>query len=480
MSILEVRGSLARAGSLFSRNAESAPSEAQRSQHRFRRIAMTGVATMGARGVAVVTSLVGTPLAFRYLGAERYGVWMTLTAIIGVMGFADLGIGNGVVNTIAQAYGRSDRGMAQRYLTSALALLTVLAVLICFVGVSSYPYIPWTRVFNDPSRALTDEGAKTFLVLFTWFLVNLPLGIVARVQSGFQEAYWTQLIAAGGSVISLAALAIAILARESLPVLVFASTFGTALAVLFNGYILFRRRPWLLPRWKAFDGHSVKMIFRLGLMFFLLQIAGSVGYTSDNIIISQILGPHAVSVFSVPHKLFSIVSVIVGIVLGPMWPAYGEAIARGDLNWVRKTFWTSCRLLLMLIVPVCLILALAGPWIIRIAVGKSLAVPHSLFVVLAAWGVVASASNLMTVLLNGASRLRGQAVIAVISGAINLALSILLTRRFGVIGVCLGSIISQLFISIPGNIVLVRGFLSEMVEAKTGASALPHAADLSL
>jgi O-antigen/teichoic acid export membrane protein len=44
---------------------------------------------------------------------------MVLLSIIAAMSFADLGIGNGLMNAISEAYGKDDRKLAREYVTSA-------------------------------------------------------------------------------------------------------------------------------------------------------------------------------------------------------------------------------------------------------------------------------------------------------------------------------------------------------------------------
>jgi O-antigen/teichoic acid export membrane protein len=111
---------------------------------------------------------------------------------------------------------------------------------------------------------------------------------------------------------------------------------------------------------------------------------------------------------------------------------------------------------LAIAVPLCTLLALAGPWILSVAVGKSLYAPRSLLVVLAVWGVVSAVSIVTAILLNGAGVLKAQTFTAVVASLSNLALSIFLTRRLGVMGVCLGSIIAQLLITLPVSFLLIR------------------------
>src|SRR5208282_70762 len=111
---------------------------------------------------------------------------------------------------------------------------------------------------------------------------------------------------------------------------------------------LFREFPWLLPARRAFSGVAARKIFDLGILFFVLQCAFVLAYTSDNIVIAQVLGAAAVALYAVPQKLFSSVSTIVSMAINPLWPAYGEALARGDVAWVRRTFFASLRLVLAL------------------------------------------------------------------------------------------------------------------------------------
>jgi len=100
-------------------------------------------------------------------------------------------------------------------------------------------------------------------------------------------------------------------------------------------------------------------------------------------------------------------------------------------------------------------------------VGKSLHAPMSLLAVLAVWGIVNSISIVTSTLLNGAGVLKAQTGLVVIASLSNLALSIFLTRRLGVMGVCLGSITTQLLITFPAYAVLIPRLFARMTRART-------------
>ena len=46
------------------------------------------------------------PLALDYLGPERYGIWLTLSSFLALLGFMDLGLGNAVMTGALENGGR--------------------------------------------------------------------------------------------------------------------------------------------------------------------------------------------------------------------------------------------------------------------------------------------------------------------------------------------------------------------------------------
>jgi hypothetical protein len=57
-----------------------------RSKERYRRVALTALSSGGAKAISVVTMLISVPRTLHYLRVERYGMWMTISSIITLMG----------------------------------------------------------------------------------------------------------------------------------------------------------------------------------------------------------------------------------------------------------------------------------------------------------------------------------------------------------------------------------------------------------
>jgi O-antigen/teichoic acid export membrane protein len=248
-----------------------------RSNERYRRVALSALAAAGARAISIVTLLVSVPLTVRYLGSERYGMWTTIGSLIAILSFADLGIGNGLLNAIAESHGRDDRDAARRYVSSAFFMLAGLALLLGSLFALIYRQVSWRTIFNvSTSEAIAEAGPAT-AVFVGCFLVSIPLGIVQRIQRGYQEGFIDSSWIAAGKLIGLGGVLLVIWLKGGLPWLVLALAGGPALALLLNSIVLFGvRRPWLYPRWRYVRSHYARRILHLGSLFFVLSVASAV------------------------------------------------------------------------------------------------------------------------------------------------------------------------------------------------------------
>jgi O-antigen/teichoic acid export membrane protein len=128
--------------------------------------------------------------------------------------------------------------------------------------------------------------------------------------------------------------------------------------------------------------------------------------------------------------------------VSPLWPAYGEAIARGDIAWARTTLRRSVRAALFIAVPAAILFVTFGGWIIQIWVGDAVIAPFPLLLGLGIWTIQSSVGQSVAMLLNGANEVRLQAFAAAVMAIANLGLSIWLTARIGVAGVVWGTVIT--------------------------------------
>ena len=423
---------------------------ADRSRERYRRAALTALASAAARSVGMVTTLVSVPLTVQYLGTERFGLWATMSSLVVMLGVADFGLGYGLVGAISKAHGLEDQEEASRATSSAFFLLTGIALLAGVLFAISYEAIPWSRIFNISSPQAVSEAGPAAAAMIACFLIGLPLGVAQRIQFGYQEGFISSVWAALGSVLTLAGIAGAVWTQAGLQWLVVAAAGGPVVASFLNTIVLFGvRKPWLRPSLARVDGRAARVLLTMGLSFFALQLAMAIGYQTDSIVIAQVIGPDAVTEYTVPLRLFLLVLTFVTFAVAPLWPAYSEAIARGDTEWVRKAMRRSLSSSVFIAISSMLFLTLFGSSLVHAWVGGRISPSLSLLIGLGSWTFLEIVSLPFAMLLNGLAILRFQVACGLSMAIINLPLSIVLAKAIGVSGVVYATVIANLLVMLP-------------------------------
>jgi O-antigen/teichoic acid export membrane protein len=421
--------------------------EHARGTERNRRAMLTGSVATVARVVQIGTSLITVPLTLKYLGNERFGLWMTISSVLAMAAFADFGVGNGVLNTVSKAVGKDDLKGVRKAVSSGFAILSSIAVLLLLAFFSVFRFINWGDFFRVTSPLARLEAGPALAVFATCFALNISMDVVQRVQLGLQQGYRYSLWQLCGSMVGFIGVLFGIWLHVSLPVLVVAIAgapiFATTLnAIHFFGFV----RPDLRPTISLVSRPVIAQIARLGGLFFVLQMVAAVSYSADNFIIARTLGAVNVPEYSIPQRMFAMITMMSAMFIAPLWPAYGEAISRGEMKWVRHTL---SRVLLIVLGASCVassLLLLLAPTLIRWWVGSRIHPPFLLLLGFAVWSVIECCGTALAMFLNGAAAVRFQIYLSVSFGVVCVTVKVLFARRFGLVAVPWSTIISYLLI----------------------------------
>ncbi|MGC1781923.1 MAG: oligosaccharide flippase family protein [Acidobacteriaceae bacterium] len=415
----------------------------ERSAARHRRAVVTGITSGVSRAVRIGVALITVPLTLHYLGNERFGLWMTISSVLAMAGFADFGIGNGVLNTVSTAFGKDDWDGIRQAISSGIAVLTVIGALLLVFFFSIYRFVDWGNLFRATTVTARAEAGPAMLVFVVCFALNIPLDVVQRTQLGLQQGFLTNLWEIFSSVLILIGIVAVVHFRLSLAALVVAFAGAPVLGTWLNAafFFGFSRRD-LLPKWNLVSRQVIEKIASLGGLFFVLQLVAAVSYSADNFIIARILGVADVTIFSIPQRMFAVIATIVTMLMMPLWPAYGEAISRGDVHWVRQTLARTLLGVFAFTTVVSAAMLVFSNKLLLWWVGPSIHPPFLLMVGLAVWAVLSNCGNTLAMFLNGAGIVKFQVVVACVFGIGCLLAKIVLTRHYGIAGVPWATVIT--------------------------------------
>lgn len=449
--------------------ARDTSAEHIRSRARNRRMLYSAVAAASAKVIAVGTQLISIPLTLHYLGAERYGMWLTLSSFIAVLAFADFGIGNGLMSRVASAHGRDDYQTIRKYVSSSLATLLLISFALVLLSTIVSAFISWDSLFNVKSALAITEARSAAIVFSICLALTIPVSLVQKVQTGLQMGFVSSMWNGVSNLLALVGVFISTQFQLGLPWLVFSFMGAPLIVGLINFYVFFFiQRPDLSPTLSHFSRSAATEVGRTGMLFFTLQILASISYSSDPIIISHVLGPSYVPQYSVPERMFSIVGMIVAMGLGPLWPAYGEALSRNDTAWAAKALRRSIGAAVLVAGSCSIAIAIAGPTLLHLWVGKTITATPAILVGLALWKIIEAAGQAIATFLNGARVVHFQVAIAAITCAAMFAGKIVLIEKLGVYGGVWATIIAYTIFSIAPASIRLNSLLDHISRREMG------------
>jgi O-antigen/teichoic acid export membrane protein len=400
------------------------------------------------RMLQIVSGILIVPLAYRYLGAERFGLWSAVTAIGQMLPLADLGIGNGLITTISAATGREEPERIRSAVSTAIVTVGSIAAVLLIGLAFLVLFGDWAHWLNVAGTGAEADARPAGTVCVLMALLLLPVSLASKIRTGLQEAFRSSVWDASSVLLTLGLFVAAIRLDVGMAGLAVALGTGPVLGALCNGIGLWRR-PSLRPRWAAVDFAAFRPVARLGLLYFALACSAAAATATDNVIAIDLLGPASAASVGIAGKIFGASQAVVIVALMPLWPAFGEALARGDHRWARRALWRSIAMAFGLsAMGAGLLLVLANP-LVDLWLGRGTVLPFDLLAANAAWLVLQCTGNVFGMLLNGAGVIRFQIMTSVSYAAIALALKFLFAERLGVAGIVWATVASYALIALP-------------------------------
>jgi O-antigen/teichoic acid export membrane protein len=130
--------------------------------------------------------------------------------------------------------------------------------------------------------------------------------------------------------------------------------------------------------------------------------------------------------------------------LAPFWPACVDAAARGDWQWVERTYQRVRKRSVAATLLVVLGLAVFGRPLIGLWAGAAVVPGTALLWVMCGYILVLVWCQVHSVILNALGRPHGQALYGVAAAGVNIALSLVLGRWLNEPGVCLATMIAAM------------------------------------
>jgi len=443
------------------------------------RAVMTGTATKYVLlAVNLALGIVLMPFTVRHLGASEYGLWMLVASLTYYFQLLDLGYGSGLVRHVAEADATGNVDGVNRILST---FVVVYAALGLAAGLGTIGLMLWAVPrFPHLSADEVRRGQLVLAMIGVRTAIGFPMTVFGAATTARQRFALNNCVAIVIALVNGAVTYAVLVAGYGLLMLVACtSALGLAsyAAYAWTARIAF---PEMRIRPSLFSRHLVREVTTFSVYVFIIDIAIQIGFNLDNVVVGAALGTSAVAVYAVTLRLADYQRQLCNQFNGFLFPIVVRLRASGSQEALQSMLIEATRIALVLVTGVTIaVIGFGRPLLIE-WMGPGFEAGAVPLYVLALAGIVLVGQGPLGNILLGTGRHRLVAFVSLGEAIANLALSLILVRRFGLLGVAVGTAvpiaIANLCILLPAacrqvEVPLVR-FIGLVVPASI-AGAVP-------
>ena len=295
--------------------------------------------------LSVIINVLSVPISLAYFGAVRFGAMAVANSLLAYLSVTYFGIPNAVNVLAAKALDTTDqlKVIIKSFLLIAMISALVLAA---FIVMTLSPH--WIDLLGKIPEGVYEEVRGAIFVSAILFIVNVPLSIFLHGFSARQKVHllktynsvssfltFLSLLASvwlGGTLVYYAFLrGVAVILVNIVAAVHLLTSMGVSARNLVSNVSQF-----LTPSGNA--EFSISSITRTSSRFFLVYLAGTIVWSTDNLVISHILGVEAVTPYTITFRLITMTYVMFSAFNEAISPAFSKTYSTGDYQWIEKVY----------------------------------------------------------------------------------------------------------------------------------------------
>lgn len=392
-----------------------------------------------------VLSVLITPFMIHRLGDFQFGVYTLAFSVVGYSEVLELGIRNTLQRFVGRLSGMNDRTALNSVFSTAMGLTLTIGAVVVVLSLGVCRALP---LFFKLRSAQQD--------LFTWLILllglNMGLGFPATLLqaylSGLQRFDLQNLLAIIRQGLRSLLIVIVLLLGHGVVAVGVCTLLGTLVVVPLNWWMIRRVDPGVRFSRRLVSLSSAHELLSFSFWTLLNNAGQFLRDSTDSIVIGRVLGAALITPFTVASRLVDYFRPIIIGMVSPLLPRISELDGQGRHEEIRQIFLRVTRFSALASLSIGSMLLLHGRTLLLLWVGRRYVSSYPVLVLLTAGGVASLAQFGTLHTLIGLGRHRAYGVWTLGEGLANLILSIIWARRYGIVGVALGTAVPLLAVKL--------------------------------
>ncbi|MBL1244879.1 MAG: oligosaccharide flippase family protein [Sulfurimonas sp.] len=370
------------------------------------------------------------------LGSDLYGLWILFTTIISYLGLSGFGFGTTFLKEVSKNINKYN---LNKYLNTTIGFYILICIFLVPLLIFLYFNLDTLFLIN---KLVVEEAQISFVLFIITFIVNFLSSLFSSLLFAKNFLNLQNYVSIVASLISAILIYLTLYYDYSIIALSLINLLVSIFSSIVILYITKKKVRFKISR-KYFDFNLLKEMFVPSLHYFIITASAMIILYSDNIIISSYIGLEGLAIYSIGYKLVSISQIflfkIVDIMIPDISILYETKEYLKLLKLHNKVFLVS----ILLAAFGYGILYFYGIDFLNWWVGKDFVIDKSIFNLFIYFAMIHSGIHVSAIFLVAMGEHKGTSYMTMIDALLNIILSIILLKSYGLLGVALGTLIAH-------------------------------------
>jgi O-antigen/teichoic acid export membrane protein len=399
-----------------------------------------------------------SPFILHRLGDVAYGVWVLTVSVMGYLSLWDLGMQSSVIRFVSQGRTKKDHEGASEVASAALWVRLQISAVALLLSAGLAVLFP--HLFKVPV-VLASDARKAILLIGATTAITMSLGVFGGVITALNRYDLQNYVGLVQTAIRVIAVIVVLRSGHGIVAIAACELVASIVGRLLLVWVARRIYPELRIRLNSPDRETLRKIWSYSSYTFITTVAIQLVYQTDNIVVGVFVSASAVTFYAIANSLCRYAGQVVMAMDSTFKPAASTYEASGDTAGLLMLYKNGTRAMLMVTLPIIITLIFRGSTFIGLWMGPQYSQSSGTVLIILTVPLFFSFANRTAQAISfGVEMHKTPAFWEIGEGIVNLILSIILARRYGIYGVAIGTMIPNLFV----NLVFWPRYTPKMVD----------------
>jgi len=386
--------------------------------------------------------LVLTPFIISKIGQIQYGLYALVLGFIGVFSLFDLSLSSSFIVFISRYYTKKDFINLNKYFNTGFFFYLFFSIVIVFI---SYLFSkPLLSLLNIPPE-LFDNSVKIFYIGLLIFFISSTFTIFASVLISLQKMYITSVSGIFIGLVNTVSIIFILNYGYGLEGIMWVQLITVTMSNLITVWYAKSSLPELRIKIKYLTKEPIKEMSKFGAQMQVSKLSSFAAEKYDEFLLAYFSVLNNVTFFNIANRISRTGRLIPFQIIPQLAPVASELTAKQDKEKLNELFIDTTKYLTLISLPVFTFIIIFSDLIITTWVGEGYEISSYILRILSAGQIInmtLSAPGNTIIPNMGIPKFQMREGFLYLG--INLILSFLLIKYYGIVGAAVGSVISTI------------------------------------